>query len=253
LKNVCSLKKAAIILCVSSFSTILLTGCSLNPFASNTNLPTQSVLNVPTISPSLSPTVSPTETPIDTETTSTSTTATKKIQATIKATNQPLPTAPIKDVEKYIIDQLNTKKTDSETRSKIFSALTNIDWKKYAQIHKSTDVELIDWLGKQENLKDNEIKNIISGTKNLDGAYAEGYGDILSTIFTGYPTKFAHLLSNYQLTKTDEICNTMFIGILGTNQTIKDSVKDKLIKYNAPSQMEKDIVSKLISLLSRKL
>ena len=159
----------------------------------------------------------------------------------------------VNDAEKFIIDLLNSKDNSIETRAKIFNALASVDWKKYNQIHKDKDADLIDWLDKLEIKEQNEINSLIQGTKNLDGAYSEGYSHILTKSFIGNEAKFIKFLSNFQTEKINEICLRISGEISYFDESKKDSIKADLEKIkNLSTSTEKDIISKLSDILDKK-
>lgn len=124
----------------------------------------------------------------------------------------------IEDVEKYVDDLLRGEDNQSkETRAKIFKLLPKLNWHEYINIAPIDEVKgqnknLLNWLFAidPKTYNDNEILSFLKSMHDLDGAYAEGYAEILNLVFYKNPVGFVvnvEKLSQDDSKQAENICN----------------------------------------------
>lgn len=165
----------------------------------------------------------------------------------------------IEDVEKYVDELLRGEDNQSkETRDKIFKVLPKLNWPEYISIAPNDEVmgqnrNLINWLFAidPKTYNDAEIISFFKSMHELDGAYAEGYVDILNEIFYNNPVGFVVDVEKLSLVDTKQADNICY-WVRQFDAHEKDIKNAQIILddyYSSATPLQKDIISKILNQL----
>jgi hypothetical protein len=102
--------------------------------------------------------------------------------------------------------------TKSDTKA-LLEALPDFNWRIYDQSYKDEAMDLLDWLSQQNITSEHDILCVLKSTKGLDGAYSEGYSNILSRIYLSITDKFIRSASQLGDAKIDALAQMLHYGL----------------------------------------
>ncbi len=163
-------------------------------------------------------------------------------------------TTPENSIEEYIYKAFKGANTSENDRIVIMNTIQYIDWWKYYQFSHGKGIELIDWLYTIKITDPKEMTSVLKATKNLDGAVAEGYSDIIANIFLENKLTFIQCLSQFSYDEIDNICCLLAYGCsYGKNYDEIKSETDAMISKGILSIKEKKVVDAILFYLNNGL
>ena len=111
------------------------------------------------------------------------------------AASKALSSAQTAGAEQRVYALFSDKNSRDGSADKILPLLPEIDWAKYEKISGGGAVDLLQWASSLKTDSPEDISLTLNSTKNLDGAYAEQYSDLVGKLFVAHKAEFVKALA----------------------------------------------------------
>lgn len=153
--------------------------------------------------------------------------------------------------EEYIYKAFKNIKEDTAAKTKIFSTIENIDWKKYDSIEEDAAIKLLDWLSITQISTEDEIVSILKATQHLDGAYAEAYSSIVAKLYLDDKYKFIKCLTTLPEEKIKKISSYVAYGASYYDLSQIENETRDLLNLKGLTADEKETILELVRCMEK--
>lgn len=154
------------------------------------------------------------------------------------------------NIEEQIHILFKDEKNSTEKAKKIIALLPGINWSNYFKAYDTEGFDLMNWLSTQKIDQENLI-TILSSSYGLDGAYADSYCHLVSTLYLKDRLSFIKALSSIEPEQVDTIVSCVSYDFSKDNASREISELEKLHDTDDLFPREKDMIMKLVDALSK--
>lgn len=157
------------------------------------------------------------------------------------------------DTTQFIYDKYKGDKTNNADIKSILSALSGLNWTEFDKLTGGRAVEFIQWLYKQDFSNQDSLILLLNSTKNLDGAFTDGYAGLITSLLRSNPKTFIESLAQLDESKAEIIYPLIAYGT-GNGTHAGSSISDvqKLLAGNELSEKEKNVAHSLLKAMPAK-
>ena len=168
------------------------------------------------------------------------------------AASKALSSAQTAGAEQRAYALFSDKNSRNENAGKLLPLLPEIDWAEYEKVSGGRAVDLLQWVSSLKTDSPEDISLILNSTKNLDGAYAEQYSDLVGNLFISHQANFIKALAQLPEEKRSEVdgyVSNYCSSLADENQVVSDT--KLLLSQTSPAGNERSAISELLNAMKK--